>query len=174
MSKNPQITVVSIGKVKAYAKNAKVHLEGQIEQIARSIKAFGFLQPIVIDPDTYEIVVGHGRFLAAKTLGFSEVRIGAGWASKGEKFVPAISADGLTKDELKAYRLADNRLNESGWDMPMVVEELKDLQLGGLDITLTGFSDDDLSIFEPTGGGDGGEGLDQKGKHECPQCGCIF
>lgn len=173
MSKTPQIKVVSIGKVKAYKKNAKVHLEGQIEQIARSIKAFGFLQPIVIEPKTLEIIVGHGRFLAAKTLGFSEIRIGAGSAAKGEKFVPAISAEGLTHAEIKAYRLADNKLNESGWDMPMVVEELKDLQIEGLDITLTGFSDDDLNIFEPVGGS-GGEALDQKGKHECPECGCVF
>ena len=134
---------ISIKEIKPYQRNAKKHPKAQIKRIAESIRQFGFLQPIILDPNTLEIVVGHGRVLAAQVLGFDTVRIGAAFAPKGERFVPAISAENLSPAEIRAYRLADNKLNESGWDMPMVVEELKELRLADFDLGLTGFDNDD-------------------------------
>lgn len=167
------IKEISIDDIKLYPRNAKKHPKSQIRQIANSIKAFGFLQPIVIDPNTLEIIVGHGRFLAAQVLGYEVVRIGVSFAKKGEEFIPAISADELSPDEIRAYRLADNKLNESGWDMPLVVEELKELKLADYDLTLTGFEEDDLNLFTPAGLGEQGE-LDEKELTECPNCGHKF
>ena len=118
-----------IENIKPYEKNAKKHPKKQIEAVAKSIKEFGFNQPIVLDKDNV-IIVGHGRFEASKLLGLKDV--------------PTITVD-LPEDKVKAYRLADNKLNESEWDMSLVIEELK-----GLDDTmfdLTGF-DKDL-IIEP-------------------------
>ena len=115
--------------IKPYPKNAKQHPKKQVGQIAASIKEFGFNQPIVVDKNNV-IIVGHGRYEAAKLLGLTDV--------------PVVQVD-LTEEQAKAYRLADNKLNESEWDMNLVIEELKELSQPMLD--LTGF-DSDL-IIEP-------------------------
>ncbi len=120
---------MDISLIKPYPKNAKQHPKRQIEQIANSIKEFGFNQPIVIDKNN-TIIVGHGRYEAAKLLGLKDV--------------PIIQVN-LTEEQAKAYRLADNKLNESEWDMGLVIEELKGLSEPMID--LTGF-DKDL-IIEP-------------------------
>lgn len=120
---------MNISNIKPYPKNAKKHPKKQIEQVANSIKEFGFNQPIVLDKDNV-VIVGHGRLEAAKLLGLKDV--------------PTITLD-LTKERANAYRLADNKLNESEWDMGLVIEELKELSAEMLD--LTGF-DKDL-IIEP-------------------------
>jgi hypothetical protein len=130
-----------IEDIKPYERNAKKHSEKQVAEITRAIKAFGFNQPVVIDARG-EIVVGHGRFEAAKRLGFEEVRIGAARAGKGEKFIPAVMVEDLTEQEVKAYRLADNKLNESPWDMHLALEELRGLDMEGFEVALTGFSVD--------------------------------
>jgi len=117
------IQQILIQDIKPYPKNAKKHPKKQIEQVAASIKEFGFKQPIVLDKDNV-LIVGHGRLEAAKLLDL--------------KTVPAIIAADLSEEQIKAYRLADNKLNESDWDMDLVVGELKELEasLAGL----TGFS----------------------------------
>ena len=120
---------MKIENIKPYEKNAKKHPKKQVEQVAKSIKEFGFNQPIVIDKKGV-IIVGHGRYEAAKLLGLSDV--------------PVIEVE-LTEEQAKAYRLADNKLNESEWEMDLVIEELKGLSEDMLD--LTGF-DKDL-IIEP-------------------------
>ena len=120
-------------KITPYEKNAKKHPKKQIEQVANSIKEFGMNQPIVVDKQGV-IVVGHGRYEACKSLGWSEEEI--------LKYVKVVD---LTEEQAKAYRLADNKLNESDWDMNLVVEELKGLSNEMLEIT--GF-DKDL-IIEP-------------------------
>lgn len=120
---------MDIQNIKPYEKNAKKHDKKQVQQIANSIKEFGFNQPIVIDKENI-IIVGHGRFEAAKLLGLTDV--------------PVIQVD-LTEEQAKAYRLADNKLNESEWDMGLVIEELKGLNEDMFD--LTGF-DKDL-LIEP-------------------------
>jgi site-specific DNA-methyltransferase (adenine-specific) len=120
---------MKIENIKPYEKNTKKHPKKQVEQVAKSIKEFGFNQPIVIDKKGV-IIVGHGRYEAAKLLGLSDV--------------PVIEVE-LTEEQAKAYRLADNKLNESEWDMDIVISELKGLSDDLLD--LTGF-DKDL-IIEP-------------------------
>lgn len=110
-----------------YEKNAKKHPKKQVEQVAASIKEFGFNQPIVVDKNNI-VIVGHGRLEAAKLLGLTDV--------------PVTVVD-LTEEQASAYRLADNKLNESEWDMSLVVEELKTLSEENL--LLTGF-DKDLII----------------------------
>ncbi len=114
-----------------YEKNAKKHPKKQIEQVAASIKEFGMNQPIVVDKQGV-IIVGHGRFEALKHLG---------WEVKDE-YIKVVD---LTEEQAKAYRLADNKLNESEWDMALVIEELKGLSDEMLE--LSGF-DSDL-IIEP-------------------------
>lgn len=100
----------SLKELIPYRKNAKTHPKDQIEKIANSIKRFGFRQPIVVDKNN-NVVVGHGRLLAAKKLGLKEV--------------PCLIASDLSKDEINAYRLADNKLNESNWEMNLVLPELE-------------------------------------------------
>ena len=120
---------LKIEEITPYQKNAKVHPDKQIRQIARSIKEFGFNQPIVLDKSK-TIIVGHGRFLAAQQLGLKEV--------------PVMIVSKLSANKVKAYRLADNKLNESDWDNSLVIQELKELESEGLDITITGFDKDFL------------------------------
>ncbi len=121
---------MEIGILKPYAKNAKKHNKKQIQKVAESIKNFGFVQPIVIDKNN-EVVIGHARLEAAKLLKLKEV--------------PTISVENLTDEQVKALRLADNKLNESEWDMGLAIEELKGLSPEMFD--LTGF-DADL-LIEP-------------------------
>lgn len=118
-------------EIKPYDKNGKKHPKKQVEQIANSIKEFGMHQPIVVDKQGV-IIVGHGRYEALKLLGMD---------------VPEdmIRVADLTEEQAKAYRLADNKLNESEWDMNLVIEELKDLSEPMVE--LTGF-DTDL-LIEP-------------------------
>ncbi len=129
---------MNINEIKEYEKNAKKHPERQIELIAKSFENFGINQPIVIDKKNV-IVAGHGRFYAAKKMGITEIRIGEARAAKGERFIPAVRAEELSEAEIKAYRLADNKLNESKWDDQLVIEELRGLDSLGFDISLTGF-----------------------------------
>lgn len=118
-------------QIKPYEKNAKKHPKKQIEQVANSIKEFGMNQPIVVDKHGV-IIVGHGRYEALKHLGI-EIK---------DEYIKVVD---LTEEQAKAYRLADNKLNESDWEMSLVIDELKGLSPEMLD--LTGF-DKDL-IIEP-------------------------
>lgn len=110
-----------------YEKNAKKHPKKQIAQVAESIKQFGFRQPIVIDSKNV-VVIGHARLEAAKLLGLAEV--------------PVHLADNLTDVQIKALRLADNKLNESKWDLDLAIEELKEIDAAGLGMEITGFERD--------------------------------
>ena len=116
---------IKLSQIKVYKNNAKKHDERQIEMIAESIRQFGFRQPLVLDKNN-EIVVGHGRYFAAKKVGLLTV--------------PCEYADDLTDDQIKAYRLADNRLNESPWDFAKINEELKSINFDmadfGFDVNL--------------------------------------
>lgn len=112
----------SLSGIKPYGKNAKKHTDEQVRQVAASIQEFGFNQPIVVDTEG-TIIVGHGRYAAAHYLGLETV--------------PVLELD-LTEEQARSYRLADNKLNESPWDMELVIQELKGLSMPMLD--LTGFS----------------------------------
>jgi len=96
-----------------YARNARKHPERQIMQLAGSIREFGFVNPVIVDADG-SIVAGHGRVLAAQRLGLNEV--------------PTLSVEHLTPQQVKAFRLADNRLAEvSEWDFELLALEIEDI-----------------------------------------------
>lgn len=114
-----------------YARNARTHSEDQVKQIAASIREFGFNNPILIRDDL-TVIAGHGRLAAAKVLGLKEV--------------PTISLSHLTPLQVRAYVLADNKLAlNAGWDDEMLTVELKDLELEGFDVSLTGFDEVEVS-----------------------------
>jgi len=112
-------------------RNARTHDDAQIAEIAGSIRAFGFSNPILAAPDG-DIIAGHGRLAAARQLGLSEV--------------PVIVVDGLTDIERRQLILADNRIAlNAGWDTELLQLELKDLSLIGTNLSLLGFTDNELS-----------------------------
>src|SRR3990167_6841039 len=121
-------------KIQPYARNAKKHPDVQLKQIALSLKEYGWRQPIVLDKQG-TIIVGHGRWLAYQTY---PEGIGKPWI---------VTADDLTPEQVRGYRLMDNKTNESDWDMALAIEELKELDQLGFNIDLTGF-DRDL-LIEP-------------------------
>jgi DNA modification methylase len=115
--------------------NPRVHSRHQIRQIAASIKAFGFANPVLIDCKKM-IIAGHGRVAAAKLLGLRQV--------------PTISLQGLTEDQVRAYVIADNRLAEkAGWDKELLAIELQHLMTleNDLDITITGFEVPEIDLI---------------------------
>lgn len=122
------VELVDIDKLVPYAGNARTHDKKQIGQIADSIKAFGWMNPIVANRQG-TIVAGHGRLEAAKLLGL--------------KTVPVIRVEDLTEDQERAYRLADNQIaTNAGWDLDLLKVEMELLSDGDLDfeITDTGFA----------------------------------
>jgi hypothetical protein len=115
-----------------YARNARTHSDGQITQIASSIKEFGFNNPILLDEDK-SIIAGHGRYQAALKLGLKEV--------------PCIELKHLSDAQKKAYILADNRIAlNSDWDNELLKIELSELQADGVDLeNLVGFDSIELN-----------------------------
>lgn len=112
--KEMNIEYLSPKDLTPYPANAKKHPAEQVEHIANSIREFGFRQPIVVDADNV-VVIGHGRLLAAKKLGYDKV--------------PVLRADDLTDAQIKALRLADNKTNESEWDFSLLEAELAELEM---------------------------------------------
>jgi DNA modification methylase len=122
-----KITYRPIGELKGNPRNSRTHNKRQIRQIANSIKAFGFANPVLLD-ETSTIVAGHGRVAAAKLLGM--------------EMVPTIQLAGLSEDQIRAYVIADNRLAENaGWDDEILAIELQHLVTieSDFDVTITGF-----------------------------------
>ena len=114
-----------------YARNSRTHSDAQVQQIASSIKEFGFTNPILID-ETNGIIAGHGRLLAAQLLKI--------------KSVPCIRLGYLSESQKRAYVIADNKLAlNAGWDDELLSLELRDLQLNDFDLSLTGFNEDELA-----------------------------
>ena len=109
---------VSVKDLIPYERNTKKHDKTQINNVAESIKQYGFVQPIVIDKDNV-VVIGHCRLLAAKKLKMKEV--------------PCVCVDDLTDEQVKALRIVDNKSNESPWDFDILPDELADLDLSGFD-----------------------------------------
>lgn len=149
-------------QIKPYSKNAKRHSKSQVEAIARSIKEFGFNQPIVVDKKGV-IIVGHGRYEAAKHLGLKE------------KEIPVVVAD-LSAKQAAAYRLADNKLNESDWDMQLVLDELKGLDIEMVEITGFDLSKitDEFADFSDMNKEINIGDTESTLVHKCPKCGFKF
>ena len=123
------------GTLKPYGRNARTHSPKQIAEIAASIKAFGFNNPVLIDKDD-GIVAGHGRVEAAKLLGLATV--------------PTIRLEHLTEVQKRAYILADNKLAEkAGWDREILAIELQHLMQieVDFDISVTGFEMPEIDVL---------------------------
>lgn len=124
-----------IDELLPYINNPREHSEYQIKCLASSIKEFGFINPIIITKDK-EIIAGHGRLMAAKLLNLPKV--------------PCILVDHLTPAQIKAYRIADNRLSELGtWDQELLsieLAELREITDEPIPLEALGFSVDDLDI----------------------------
>jgi len=136
-----KITNKKVTELIPYVNNSRTHSDEQVAQIAASIKEFGWTNPILVDGSN-GIIAGHGRLLAARKLGQTEV--------------PTIELSDLTETQKKAYIIADNKLAlNAGWNDQMLGLELADLQGLGFDLELTGFSKDELASImapEPTEG----------------------
>ena len=153
-----QIHDISISLLREYDNNPRNN-DGAVDAVAASIREFGFKVPIVIDKDNV-IIAGHTRLKAAKSLGLDTV--------------PCIIADDLTEEQVKAFRLADNKTAElAGWDFAKLEEELAALA-AEFDMTAFGFhADSDVDIddfFE-----EAGEKKEKEPKTvTCPHCGEMF
>ncbi|MGE3990875.1 site-specific DNA-methyltransferase [Pseudorhodoplanes sp.] len=119
-----------------YARNARTHSEAQVDQIAASIREWGWTSPVLITEEN-TIIAGHGRVRAARKLGLSDV--------------PVMVATGWSKAQIQAYALADNKLAlNAGWDEALLALEIEELQGAGFEIELIGFDDAEIaSICAP-------------------------
>lgn len=160
------VEYISIKDLKEYERNARTHSEKNIATIAESIKQFGFKIPIVCDSDRV-LICGHGRVEAAKRMGLESV--------------PCVIADDLTPEQVKAFRLADNRTAElAGWDFAMLAEELEELTALDFDIDMQSFGftiqgDVDLDDFFDDTGAIKSETKEKKKKEvKCPHCGEVI
>jgi DNA modification methylase len=130
-----RIELWPLKRLKPYDRNARTHSAEQVAQIAASIVEFGFTNPILVDSHD-GIIAGHGRLMAATELGL--------------KTVPVVVLDHLSDRQRKAYILADNQLAlNAGWDTDLLRAELQDLAEQDFDLSLIGFSDDELADLLP-------------------------
>ena len=134
-----EVSNVSLSELKEYENNPRLINDEAIERVAASIKEFGFKVPIIVDEDNV-IIAGHTRKLAAQSVGMDEV--------------PVIIADDLTEEQIKAFRLADNKVSEfSEWDFELLYSEMEtldiDMDLFGFDEELPDIDIDDVFQEEP-------------------------
>jgi DNA modification methylase len=127
-----KIESVKVDQLKPYENNPKEHPPEQIDRIAMSIQEYGFTVPVVVDGDN-EIIMGHGRIMAAKQLGLKEV--------------PCIQRGDLTEGQIRGLRIADNKVAESGWDVDALSAELDFLDDMDFDLELTGFDLDEIEDY---------------------------
>lgn len=147
------IEYVDTDSLTAYKSNAKIHTSEQIERIKKSIREFGFNDPIAIWKNN-EIIEGHGRYLSAIELGI--------------KKVPVIRLDTLTDEERKAYMLIHNQLTlNTGFDTDVLDEELEQI----IDIDMGEFNFNGVNPFDPL---DGWFTDKEPKKVQCPNCGEWF
>ena len=126
-----EVTLTAVEKLIPYANNTRTHSNEQVAQVAASIKEFGFTNPILVDAENV-IIAGHGRLLAAQRMGMAEV--------------PCIQLSHLSESQKKAYIIADNKLAlNAGWDDELLALELGQLRDDGFDVSLTGFSEDEIA-----------------------------
>ena len=131
-----QIKIVPVEKLIPYVKNSRTHSDGQVAQIAASIKEFGWTNPILVDGES-GVIAGHGRLLAARKL--------------GQKEVPVIELAHMTESQKRAYVIADNQLAmNAGWDTTLLSLELADLKEQGFEMDVLGFDPKELDkLLEP-------------------------
>ena len=134
-----KVTRTPIGQLLPYIRNARTHSEAQVAQIAASIREYGWTVPALVD-ESGTLIAGHGRVLAARQLGIDEI--------------PTMTAVGWSEAQVRAYRLADNKLGlNSDWDAGLLKLELADLQVFGVDLASLGFSNTELAgLLKPNPG----------------------
>ena len=160
-SEERAVYMVAVDVLTPYDRNARKHSDQQVQQIANSIKEFGFTNPVLID-EAGRVLAGHGRLQAAQLLGMEEV--------------PTLVVEGLTDAQKRAYTLADNKIAENAeWDLDIVGAELRDLA-GNIDLEVIGWSAEEIAKlmdgpeFVPASEDDQSK-LDQKSATRCPSCG---
>ena len=122
-------------------RNARIHPPEQITRLANSLREFGWTNPLLVDPDG-EIIAGHGRAAAAISIRDADGTI-RDWPDTAS--VPVIVLKGLTAEQRRAYRIADNKLTELGrWDPGLLQIELRELLGVGFDLALTGLGELEL------------------------------
>lgn len=128
-----EMQLVAVSKLVPYVNNARTHNAQQITKLRSSLREFGFINPVIVDRE-FNVIAGHGRILAAKEEGITEV--------------PCVFVDYLTPAQKKAYILADNRMAmDAGWDEELLRVEIEALQAESFDVGLTGFDEKELSIL---------------------------
>lgn len=131
MNTTTKMQLVTIDKLIPYINNARTHSPEQIKKLRASLREFGFINPVIIDKD-FNVIAGHGRLLAAKEEGITEV--------------PCVFVDYLTEAQKKAYIIADNRMAmDAGWDEELLRVEIEALQAEAFDLSLTGFDDTEIA-----------------------------
>lgn len=152
-----QVIMRKVSEVKPYGRNPRRN-DGAVDAVAASIREFGFQQPLVVDRDGV-LIVGHTRLKAAKKLGLKEV--------------PVVVADGLTPEQVKAYRLADNKTGElAGWDFAAMEAELSELE--SLDMSVFGFGSMEEAFNPETFFMDTEPKEKPAKEYKCPHCGMYF
>ena len=133
MKTTTEMRLVPIAKLVPYVNNARTHSPEQITKLRSSLREFGFINPVIIDRD-FNVIAGHGRILAAKEEGITEV--------------PCVFADHLSEAQKKAYIIADNRMAmDAGWDEELLRLEIESLQGMDFDPLLTGFDEKELAAL---------------------------
>lgn len=154
------IIEMKIGDIIPYEKNPRKNDEA-VKYVAESIKQFGFKVPIVIDKNNV-IVAGHTRYKASKKLGLKEV--------------PCIVADDLTEEQIKAYRLADNKVAEQAeWDFDLLGEELSDIldiDMGDFGFVIQETQESNVNIDDFFV--DAEQKVKEPKKIKCPHCGELI
>lgn len=126
-----QMQMVKVSELIPYVNNARTHSQEQVNKLRSSLREFGFVNPVIIDQDK-NVIAGHGRLMAAKEEGITEV--------------PCVLVDYLTEAQKKAYILADNRYaQDAGWDEELLRLEIEALEGMDFDVSLTGFNEDEIS-----------------------------
>ena len=157
-----QVQMRPIEALIPYARNSRTHSDEQVAQLAALIREFGWTNPILVDGEN-GIIAGHGRLAAARKLKLTEV--------------PVIELAHLTPAQKRAYIIADNKAAmNAGWDLPMLREEIHELDAENFDLTLTAFTEkeiEDLMVDPPGGEGEGrgeGEGKATEQWHVLVEC----
>lgn len=153
-----EVKLVKIAEIKPYDRNPRNN-DGAVDAVAASIKEFGWQQPIVVD--RYGVIIaGHTRYKAAQKLKCKEV--------------PVVVAENLTDEQVKAYRLADNKTGElAGWDFSALEEELAGL--AEIDMSQFGFADPEAEDFNIDNLFAEAAPKEKEAKEiKCPHCGMYF
>ncbi len=131
MKTTTDMQLVTVEKLVPYVNNARTHSPEQLTKLRSSLREFGFVNPVIIDRD-FNVIAGHGRIMAAKEEGITEV--------------PCVFVDYLTEAQKKAYILADNRMAlDAGWDEELLRIEIESLQGADFDVSFTGFGEDEIA-----------------------------